>query len=159
MKIIDLLTKQAELTTQLSKANAEIDQCYLEYHKRLIDAGFYNHYTLNGGELLEKIFWIRPYALPYSDQGEGDYASVEFIINGNNLDLEYQVTWQRNAGTHLLSIPLNIIEGDVLEFSNWLLPVIEEQQSKIKQKRAEQDEAKRKQDIANLKLQLKNLGA
>ena len=158
MKITELINKKTALTAELANASRLVDECYISLHERLIKAGFYDTYIYDNSPL-SGMFWIVPYRLPYSDQGEGDYHAIDLILNGTDLEVEYQVSYNNNRNCTLLTIPLNIIEGDYNYFKEWLDITINEKMDAYKKQITVQNEAKRKQDIANLKLQLKNLGA
>jgi len=157
MKIIELIKKKYALQRDLDSVNEELESSYLAYHKKLIDAGFYTEFEVDG-EPLDKFFYIRPYSLPEKDQGEGDYIRITFCIGSDGMDIDYECSYRREENLTIASIPFELLDSELETLKSALFDMNKEAKEKSRLNKIAYEAKQKKQQIANLKLQLKNLG-
>ena len=157
MNIQELIKLQSELKTNLEKTENSISTMLLSYHKKLTDADFYKEYVFNQtGKTLEKMFFISIHSLPYQSHGDGDGIRIKFKVKSGKLNLIYTCTYTQDTPC-LISIPLDLFDCDADVIKTTLQKQISESKENYRIRKEQQDKDRKKQDIANLKLQLKNL--
>jgi len=157
-KIKQLMAKQSALAIEKTLVEQEIDAIIIAYHGKLIACYFYELYVLDG-KSLDKTFYIRPNSLPYQDHGEGDYIRITIEVDGNSIEIGYECSYGYGKNHTLLTIPLEIMDGELTTIEEFVFTEIDTKNKLASEAKLKADEETKKQQIANLKLQLKNLGA